>query len=102
MLQVAFDAATEAMLIIDAERQVHWANQAAADLLLGGVPIQLANRKLDDLMALKSEQVDGHPMLALLDRRYPLPNASGDGRCRIALNDGGRSAYFGCAGDRSN
>jgi signal transduction histidine kinase len=92
MLQVAFDAATEAMLIIDAERQVHWANQAAADLLLGGVPIQLANRKLDDLMALKPEQVDGHPMLALLDRRYPLPNASGDGRCRIALNDGGRSA----------
>ena len=53
MLQVAFDAATEAMLIIDAERKVHWANQAAADLLLGGVPIQLANRKLDDLMALK-------------------------------------------------
>ena len=92
MLQVAFDAATEAMLIIDAERQVHWANQAAADLLLGGVPIQLANRKLDDLMALKPEQVDGHPMSALMDRRYPLPNASGDGRCRIALNDGGRSA----------
>ena len=92
MLQVAFDAATEAMLIIDAERQVHWANQAAADLLLGGVPIQLANRKLDELMALKPEQVDGHPMLALLDRRYPLPNASGDGRCRLALSDGGRSA----------
>jgi PAS domain-containing protein len=33
MLQVAFDAATEAMLIVDAERQVHWANQAAAELL---------------------------------------------------------------------
>mgnify|MGYP001345424074 CR=1 FL=1 len=47
MLQVAFDAATEAMLIVDAQRQVHWANQAAAELLLGGVPIQLANRKLE-------------------------------------------------------
>ena len=92
MLQVAFDAATEAMLIVDAERQVHWANQAAAELLLGGVPIQLANRKLDDLMALKPEQVDAKAMAVLLDRRHPLPNASGEGRCRIALNGGKQSA----------
>ena len=92
MLQVAFDAATEAMLIVDAERQVHWANQAAAELLLGGVPIQLANRKLDDLMALKPEQVDAKAMAVLLDRRHPLPNASGEGRCRIALNGGEQSA----------
>ena len=91
MLQVAFDAATEAMLIVDAERQVHWANQAAAELLLGGVPIQLANRKLDDLMALKPEQVDAKAMAVLLDRRHPLPNASGKGRCRIALNSGEQS-----------
>ena len=92
MLQVAFDAATEAMLIVDAERQVHWANQAAAELLLGGVPIQLANRKLDDLMVLMPEQVDAKSMAVLLDRRHPLPNASGEGRCRIAFNDGGQSA----------
>ena len=92
MLQVAFDAATEAMLIVDAQRQVHWANQAAAELLLGGVPIQLANRKLDDLMALIPEQVDAKSMAVLLDRRHPLPKASGEGRCRIAFNDGGQSA----------
>ena len=92
MLQVAFDAATEAMLIVDAQRQVHWANQAAAELLLGGVPIQLANRKLDDLMALIPEQVDAKSMAVLLDRRHSLPNASGEVRCRIAFNDGGQSA----------
>jgi PAS domain S-box-containing protein len=92
MLQVAFDAATEAMLIVDAERQVHWANQAAAALLLSGVPIQLANRKLDELMALKPEQVDVKAMVELLDRRHPLPSASGEGRCRIAFNDGDQSA----------
>ena len=39
MLQVAFDAATEAMLIVDAERQVHWANQAAAELLPKAAPV---------------------------------------------------------------
>ena len=92
MLQVAFDAATEAMLIVDAERQVHWANQAAAELLLSGVPIQLANRKLDELMALKPEQVDVKAMAELLDRRHALPSASGEGRCRIAFNDGDQSA----------
>ena len=92
MLQVAFDAATEAMLIVDAQRQVHWANQAAAELLLGGVPIQLANRKLEDLMALIPEQVDAKSMAVLLDRRHSLPNASGEVRCRIAFNDGGQSA----------
>ncbi len=92
MLQVAFDAAIEAMLIVDAQRQVHWANQAAAELLLGGVPIQLANRKLEDLMALIPEQVDAKSMAVLLDRRHSLPNASGEVRCRIAFNDGGQSA----------
>ena len=92
MLQVAFDAATEAMLIVDAQRQVHWANQAAAELLLGGVPIQLANRKLEDLMALIPEQVDAKSMAVLLDRRHSLPNASGEVRCHIAFNDGGQSA----------
>ena len=28
MLQVAFDAATDAMLVVDQQRRVHWANQA--------------------------------------------------------------------------
>ena len=41
MLQVAFDAAREAMLIIDSSLRIHWANQASASLLLNGVPIQL-------------------------------------------------------------
>jgi signal transduction histidine kinase len=31
-------------------------------------------------------------MAVLLDRRHPLPKASGEGRCRIALNGGGQSA----------
>lgn len=50
MLQVAFDAAAEAMLIIDKGRQIHWANQSAAALLVNGVPIQVMNRALMDLV----------------------------------------------------
>ena len=50
MLQVAFDAAAEAMLIIDKTRQIHWANQSAAALLVNGVPIQVMNRALMDLV----------------------------------------------------
>ena len=38
MLQVAFDAAAEAMLIVDEKRRIHWANQASAQLLVNGVP----------------------------------------------------------------
>ena len=30
MLQVAFDAANEAMVIVDVDRRIHWANQASA------------------------------------------------------------------------
>ena len=44
MLQVAFDAASEAMVIVDVDRRIHWANQASADLFVGGVPIQLVNK----------------------------------------------------------
>ena len=41
LLQVAFDAASEAMVIVDSGWRVRWANQASADLLIGGVPIHL-------------------------------------------------------------
>ena len=37
MLQVAFDAASEAMVIVDVDRRIYWANQASADLFVGGV-----------------------------------------------------------------
>ena len=36
MLQVAFDAATDAMLVVDQQRRVHWANQAAATCSIEG------------------------------------------------------------------
>ena len=60
MLQVAFDAAVESMLIIDGDRRVHWANQASASLLVGGVPIQVMNRCLDDLVTF--HRPDGRPI----------------------------------------
>ena len=44
MLQVAFDAATDAMLVVGQDRRVRWANQAAATLLHRGVPIAVTNR----------------------------------------------------------
>ena len=50
MLQVAFDAAAEAMVIIDAQRRIHWANQASASSLVEGLPIQVVNRDLGDLI----------------------------------------------------
>ena len=53
MLQVAFDAASEAMVIVDVDRRIHWANQASADLFVGGVPIQLVNQTLADVLKLR-------------------------------------------------
>ncbi len=84
MLQVAFDAASEAMVIVDVDRIIHWANQASADLFVGGVPIQLVNQTLADVSEAEalgcpcqgSPSVAGPPTSFAADLwREPLPGA---------------------------
>ncbi|MEC7392951.1 MAG: PAS domain-containing protein [Cyanobacteriota bacterium] len=81
MLQVAFDAASEAMVIVDVDRRIHWANQAFADLFVGGVPIQLVNQTLADVLRLRPIDPHAKAALQLLDPQRPLPRISGESRC---------------------
>ena len=39
LLQVAFDASSEAMVIVEPSGEVRWANQAAADLWANGLAV---------------------------------------------------------------
>ncbi|QNI98372.1 two-component system sensor histidine kinase [Synechococcus sp. RS9902] len=83
MLQVAFDAASEAMVIVDVDRRIHWANQASADLFVGGVPIQLVNQTLADVLKLRPLDAHAKAALQLLDPQRPLPRTSGESRCQV-------------------
>ena len=70
MLQVAFDAASEAIVIVDVDRRIHWANQASADLFVGGVPIQLVNQTLADVLKLRPLDAHAKAALQLLDPQH--------------------------------
>ena len=87
MLQVAFDAAAEAMLIIDCGRRIHWANQAAAELLVDGVPIRVMNQSLDALVVFQrpggQRLAEHHP----LHPEASLPVAMGEERLDLLLPD---------------
>ena len=50
LLQVAFDAAAEAMVIVEPGGEVRWGNQAAADLWTNGLAILLVGQRLDRLL----------------------------------------------------
>ena len=50
LLQVAFDAAAEAMVIVEPGGEVRWGNQAAADLWTNGLAIMLVGRSLEQLL----------------------------------------------------
>ena len=50
LLQVAFDAASEAMVIVEPGGEVRWGNQAAADLWTNGLAILLVGRPLEQLL----------------------------------------------------
>ena len=91
MLQVAFDAASEAMVIVDVDRRIHWANQASADLFVGGVPIQLVNQTLADVLKLRPMDADTKAALQLLDPQRPLPRTSGESRCQVLSPHGDES-----------
>ena len=93
MLQVAFDAASEAMVIIDAQRRIHWANQASASSLVEGVPIQVVNRDLGHLIRglVPDESMQDPP--PLMDPQVLLPSTSGQGRFVLELSDGRRTDH---------
>ena len=91
MLQVAFDAASEAMVIVDVDRRIHWANQASADLFVGGVPIQLVNQTLADVLRLRPIDPHAKAALQLLDPQRPLPRTSGESRCQVLSPHGDES-----------
>ena len=91
MLQVAFDAASEAMVIVDVDRRIHWANQASADLFVGGVPIQLVNQTLADVLKLRPMDAHAKAALQLLDPQRPLPRTSGESRCQVLSPHGDES-----------
>ena len=88
MLQVAFDAAAEAMLLIDRGRRIHWANLSAAEMLVGGVPIQLMNQSLDGFVVFLEpgggRLAKDHP----LHPNSSLPAAMGDERLDLLLPEG--------------
>lgn len=50
LLQVAFDASDQPMLILDSANKVRWGNQAAADNLCNGLAIMLPGRAFADLV----------------------------------------------------
>ena len=83
MLQVAFDAASEAMVIVDVDRRIHWANQASAELFVGGVPIQLVNQTLADVLKLRPLDAHAKAALQLLEPQLPLPRTPGESRCQL-------------------
>ena len=91
MLQVAFDAASDAMVIVDVDRRIHWANQASADLFVGGVPIQLVNQTLADVLKLRPLDAHAKAALQLLDPQRPLPRTSGESRCQVLSPQGDES-----------
>ena len=91
MLQVAFDAAVESMLIIDGDRRVHWANQSSATLLVAGVPIQVMNRCLDDLMTLHLPEGPSIEQDHPLHPSQPLPLREGEECLDLILASGGRT-----------
>ena len=91
MLQVAFDAASEAMVIVDVDRRIHWANQASAELFVGGVPIQVVNQTLADVLKLRPLDAHAKAALQLLDPNLPLPRTSGESRCEVLSANGDES-----------
>ena len=79
LLQVAFDAAAEAMVIVEPGGEVRWGNQAAADLWTNGMAILLVGRRLEQLLQPITSS-SGVPM-AIEAAEHPLQRLSrGDGQ----------------------
>lgn len=83
LLRVAFDATGEAMLIVDAERQVRWVNQTAAELWGGGFPLRVIGKRLEALICLR--HLDQR-LLPLTDSHHPLNQSRlGEGQASLLV-----------------
>jgi signal transduction histidine kinase len=84
LLQLAFDSASDAMLILDAGVRVRWANQRAAQLWADGFGVMLPGKSVDDLLTFHSSK--GDPIL-FSDPHHPLVMMEqGDGSARFLLS----------------
>ena len=86
LLQVAFDASSEAMVIVEPSGEVRWANQAAADLWTNGIAVLLIGQSLEKLF----DQVTTHSglPLALDAMEHPLQRLKrGDGKGVFGICD---------------
>ena len=86
LLQVAFDAAAEAMVIVEPGGEVRWGNQAAADLWTNGMAILLVGRSLEQLLQPITSS-SGVPM-AIEAAEHPLQRLSrGDGQGTYGMGE---------------
>ena len=91
---MAFDASTDALLILDEQFKVRWANQRSADQWAGGLSIVLPGKRFQDLILLQSS--DGN----CLDANHPehpiqrLQAGDGSGRFLIATGRGSSADDF--------
>ena len=86
LLQVAFDAAAEAMVIVEPGGEVRWGNQAAADLWTNGMAILLVGRRLEQLLQPITSS-SGDPM-AIEAAEHPLQRLSrGDGQGTYGMGE---------------
>jgi signal transduction histidine kinase len=86
LLQVAFDAAAEAMVIVEPGGEVRWGNQAAADLWTNGMAILLVGRRLEQLLQSLTSS-SGVPM-AIEAAEHPLQRFSyGDGQGTYGMGE---------------
>ena len=86
LLQVAFDAAAEAMVIVEPGGEVRWGNQAAADLWTNGMAILLVGRRLEQLLQPITSS-SGVPM-AIEAAEHPLQRLSrGDGQGTYGMGE---------------
>ena len=85
LLQVAFDAAAEAMVIVEPGGEVRWGNQAAADLWTNGLAIMLVGRRLEQLLhSISSSSGVSLPVDAAEHPLQQLKRADGSGVYWIA------------------
>ena len=83
LLQIAFDASSEATLILDDACKVRWANQKAADLWASGLAIRMPGQSLERLAPIHA--LDGH-VLATTHASHPLQRMRhGDGQDRYFI-----------------
>ena len=79
LLQVAFDASAEAMVIVEPGGVVRWGNQAAADLWTNGLAVLLVGKRLEDL--LERLTTSGGAQLSFDASDHPLQRLKhGDGK----------------------